>query len=103
MSLSYVPAGPGDEARAEQKGFVVEREFIRVSTNKTPDSKKWIKKPSTIEVIGINDVIEDHVQVINPELRHFVAIICPLAAGLEPLNPNLLTAPPDRGPPLSSF
>ena len=37
-------------------------------------------------------------QVVNPQERHYVAIVVPLAAGMEPLNPNLDTAPPEAKP-----
>ena len=43
-------------------------------------------------------VIEEHVQVVNTSDRHHVAVIVPLAAGLEPLNPSLATAPPEARP-----
>ena len=46
----------------------------------------------------IGDVIEEHVQVVNPKDRHYVAIVVPLAAGLEPLNPTLATAPVSATP-----
>jgi hypothetical protein len=38
------------------------------------------------------------VQVVNPQERHHVAITVPLAAGMEPLNPALATAPPEATP-----
>ena len=37
--------------------------------------------------LAVGDVVEDHVQVVNPKDRHYVAIVVPLAAGVEPLNP----------------
>ncbi len=43
-------------------------------------------------------MVEEHVQVINPEDRNYVAIVVPLAAGFEPLNPGLATAPPEARP-----
>ena len=36
--------------------------------------------------------------MVNPTERHYVAIVVPLAAGMEPLNPNLATAPPEAKP-----
>ena len=33
--------------------------------------------------------------MVNPKDRHFVAVVIPLAAGMEPLNPALATAPPE--------
>jgi uncharacterized protein YfaS (alpha-2-macroglobulin family) len=38
------------------------------------------------------------VQVVNPKNRNYVAVMVPLAAGMEPLNPNLATAPPEAKP-----
>ena len=37
-------------------------------------------------------------EVVNPEERHYVAVVVPLAAGVEPLNPRLATAPPEARP-----
>ncbi len=53
--------------------------------------------PKTVE-IEVAGVVEEHVRVINSGDRHFVAVIVPLAAGLEVLNPNLATAPPEAAP-----
>ena len=33
--------------------------------------------------------------MVNPKDRNYVAVVVPLAAGLELLNPNLATAPPE--------
>nr|HPQ41579.1 hypothetical protein [bacterium] len=35
---------------------------------------------------------------VNPEDRSYVAIRIPLAAGMEPMNPALSTAPPEAQP-----
>jgi uncharacterized protein YfaS (alpha-2-macroglobulin family) len=35
---------------------------------------------------------------VNPEDRNYVAITVPLAAGMEPLDPTLATAPPEATP-----
>jgi hypothetical protein len=61
--------------------------------------------------IAIGDVIEETAEIIVPEDRTHVAISLPMAAGLEPLNPNLATAPaeatpsagPTRAPTWTSF
>ena len=36
--------------------------------------------------------------MVNTADRHYVAVVVPLAAGFEPLNPNLETAPPEAKP-----
>jgi len=43
-------------------------------------------------------VVEDRVEVVNPELRHHVIIEVPLAAGMEPLNARLANAPAEVKP-----
>ena len=43
----------------------------------------------------MGQVVEEHVQVVNPKDRNYVAVVVPLAAGLEVLNPRLATAPPE--------
>ena len=44
------------------------------------------------------DLIEETAEVVNPEDRTHIAISLPLAAGFEPLNPNLATAPAEAQP-----
>jgi uncharacterized protein YfaS (alpha-2-macroglobulin family) len=55
--------------------------------------------------VSVGDVLEETVELVNPQDRTHVAISLPLAAGLEPLNPNLATAPaeatPSAGPTLT--
>ena len=36
--------------------------------------------------------------MVNPKDRNYVAVVVPLAAGVEPLNPALATAPPEAEP-----
>ena len=50
------------------------------------------------QTLAVGDVVEEHVQVVNPKERHYVAVVVPLAAGMEPLNPDLATAPPEAQP-----
>jgi hypothetical protein len=49
-------------------------------------------------VVARVEVIEERVQVVNPKERHYVAVVVPLAAGVEVLNPALATAPPEARP-----
>jgi uncharacterized protein YfaS (alpha-2-macroglobulin family) len=48
--------------------------------------------------VTIGDVLEEVVELATPEERTHVAITLPLAAGLEPLNPHLATAPAEATP-----
>ncbi len=98
MTLSYVPRAPGDSVAAGVKGFVVSRELSLVPEGKAPQSRTWIDSPGQPLEYGIGDVIEEHIRVVNPEERHFVAIMAPFAAGFEPLNPELAISGPEATP-----
>ncbi len=98
MRISYVPQGSGDEVKSESKGFVVEKEMIHIKGDNAAPVKTWIKKPKQVLKLALGDIVEQHVQLINPEDRYFVVVVCPLAAGTEPMNPQLRTAPPEARP-----
>jgi len=76
----YMPKESGSKAQGINNGFVIERNWINVS-------KANLKMP--ILNINLGDVIEEHVQVVNQSNKVQVAIKIPLAAGVEPLNPEL--------------
>ena len=48
--------------------------------------------------LKMGEVVEETAELVNPEDRTHVAIRLPLAAGFEPLNPNLATAPAEARP-----
>ncbi len=97
--LSYVPAADGSQASAESSGFVVSRELLRISSGAgVPPERFSLETPGTKLDFTVGQVIEEHVQVVNPEERFYVAVVIPLAAGVEPLNPALATAPPEATP-----
>ncbi len=95
---SYLPSAGGESVAAESDGFVVRREIIRVPAGNTPPSREWIEKEGQTFKFQSGDVVEEHAQVINPEKRHFVVVVVPFAAGMEPLNPSLATAPKEAQP-----
>jgi len=94
----YVPAADGSQVAAESRGFVVSRELLRMQPDNAPPEKKPLTAAGTTQRFRIGDVVEEHVQVVNPKERTYVAIVVPLAAGMEPLNPALATAPPEARP-----
>jgi len=98
LGLVYTPQASGDQVKAKNEGFVVRREIIRVPTDGAPPMKEWLEKGGTILPFISGDVLEEHIQVINPEDRNYVAVVAPFAAGMEPLNPNLATAPKEAQP-----
>lgn len=98
LGLVYTPQATGDQVKARNEGFVVRREIIRVSTDGAPPVKEWLDKGGNLLPFTVGDVIEEHIQVINPEDRNYVAVVAPFAAGLEPMNPNLATSPKEAQP-----
>lgn len=91
--VSYVPAADGSRAAPRREGFVVSRELLHQGT--TPPRRIALAEPGTTVPLLVGDVLEEHIQVVNPEARAYVAVVVPLAAGTEPLNPGLATAPPE--------
>jgi uncharacterized protein YfaS (alpha-2-macroglobulin family) len=84
---------------AQASGFVVTREVFRVpQADDVPLERIALSDPGTTVKFTIGEVAEEHAQVVNPEERHYVAIVVPLAAGMEPLNAALATASSDAKP-----
>ncbi|HRD49306.1 MAG TPA: alpha-2-macroglobulin family protein [Candidatus Contendobacter sp.] len=98
-NVSYLPAAAGSAAKAETAGFVVNRDSFRVPAQ--PDLPLERLAPAgegqTIE-LKVGQVVEDRIEVVNPELRHHVIIEAPLAAGMEPLNSRLANAATEASP-----
>src|SRR5207248_1540162 len=93
---TYVPAADGSRVAAQASGFVVSREWLRVQKGAdVPPERVPLAQPGTTLALAVGDLVEEHVQVVNPEERHYVAVVVPLAAGMEPLNPKLATASSD--------
>jgi alpha-2-macroglobulin len=95
VETSYMPAGDGAQVAPAAAGFVVSRELLRVRGDQLPPEQLALDKAGSIVHLAVGDVIEEHVRVVNPKERHYVAVAVPLAAGMEPLNPSLATAPPE--------
>ncbi|MBN2800954.1 MAG: alpha-2-macroglobulin [Deltaproteobacteria bacterium] len=96
--LSYLPAGDGSTTPADTAGFVVSRTWELAQAGGAPTRKLPITAPGGTLAVQVGQVVEEHVQLVVPEDRYFVALQVPLAAGMEPLNPNLATAPPEARP-----
>jgi uncharacterized protein YfaS (alpha-2-macroglobulin family) len=103
VDTSYQPTEPGYRAAAVEHGFVLTRQSSLVPASGPAQRLA----PGTDGAIHLSagDVVEETAELVNPEDRTHVAISLPLAAGLEPLNPNLATAPaeatPSAGPTLA--
>ena len=95
---SYLPRAPGSEAKSEANGFVVTRELLLQNGPDNPADRIRLDKPGTTVHLKVGDIVEDHVEVISNSDHNQIAVVVPLAAGLEPLNPSLATAPPEAKP-----
>ena len=92
LTLDYVPAAPGDQVVGKNEGFVVERRIQIVQDGDEPPIVHPVKAGETLE-LKIGTIVEEHIRVVNPAERHYVAVAAPFAAGFEPINPNLATTP----------
>jgi alpha-2-macroglobulin len=98
VETSWLPAADGAQVAAAAAGFVVSRELLAVRGEDVPPERLPLAAAGTVFRLAVGDVVEEHVQVVNPKERHYVAVAVPLAAGMEPLNPSLATAPPEARP-----
>jgi uncharacterized protein YfaS (alpha-2-macroglobulin family) len=95
---SYVPAEDGSHAEPAAKGFVVTRELLHIKKEGEPPERTALTAAGVRLRFAVGDVVEEHVQVVSPMDRTYVAVVVPLAAGMEPMNPRLATAPPEARP-----
>jgi uncharacterized protein YfaS (alpha-2-macroglobulin family) len=121
--LTWLPLADGSTVAPAANGFVVTRDSALVDPAGAPakDAKHdaplskiktgfgdpggdfrvanvKLDKPGIEIKLGLGNTVEDSVEVVNPVERYHVAITIPLAAGMEPLNPGLKTAPPEATP-----
>lgn len=95
VETSYVPSEAGAQAKAKSEGFAITRNSWRIKGS--APAEKIDPENGTIHVTT-GDVVEEIVEVVNPENRSHVAITIPIPAGYEPLNPNLTTSPAEAKP-----
>jgi uncharacterized protein YfaS (alpha-2-macroglobulin family) len=96
--LTYLPVEDGSHVAPASAGFVVTRQIAKLDPTGAPSNKLTLDQPGKTVALTVGDVVEDSVEIVNPTERHHVAIVIPLAAGIEPLNPALATAPPEATP-----
>ena len=97
VTTSWLPATDASQRAPLAQGYVVTRELGLVVEG-APKKKIDLAQGGTTVPLAVGDVVEDHVQVVNSETRYHVAIIAPLAAGFEPLNPRLATSGAEARP-----
>jgi hypothetical protein len=98
QKLRYVPVGDGSQVASAAQGFAVDREEVVVGADGATARRIELDRPGQQIAVAVGEVVEDHVVVANSTDRNHVAVVIPLAAGLEPLNPTLGTAPPEARP-----
>ena len=86
------PTSPAIAPRRASQGFVVTRTSYRVPQGDAPPERIAPADDGALH-LKTGDVVEEMVELVNPQDRVHVAISLPLAAGLDPLNPNLANAP----------
>ncbi|MCB9743417.1 MAG: alpha-2-macroglobulin [Alphaproteobacteria bacterium] len=97
VETRYLPGALGSLVPPENQGFVVTRRWLKQVPGSAPEKLPIDDGGKTLS-LTVGDVVEEHVQVVVPEDRYHVAVVVPLAAGVEPLNPRLATAPPEAQP-----
>jgi uncharacterized protein YfaS (alpha-2-macroglobulin family) len=98
VETTYTPEADGSHVAAQAEGFIVSRELLRQRGPGEPPDRIALAEPAQTVAFAVGEVVEEHAQVVNPADRFYVAIVVPLAAGMEPLNPNLATAPKEAKP-----
>jgi len=98
VETRYLPLADGSQVSALAQGFSVQREWLKLLAPEQPPQHQRIEKAGQQLNIHIGDIIEEHVEIVNAENRTYVAVVVPLAAGLEPMNPQLATAPAEAKP-----
>lgn len=93
----FIPVEPGAEMEARTQGFVLTRTVSKVDAQGGL-TRLPLEKPGTFLRWQVGEVQEEQLQLVNPQERYHVALILPLAAGIEPLNPALATSPPEAIP-----
>ena len=97
VETSYLSAEPGYKAQARSEDFALTRTLYRVPAGNAPLEKLTPDANGTI-ALKVGDVLEERVDLVVPEDRTHAALTLPLAAGLDPLNPNIATAPAEATP-----
>ena len=97
VEARYVTLGLGSDVTANVAGFVVERQWWRTAEN-GPMRRVELAQAGIQLSTESGAIIEEQIDIVNPQLRHHVVVVAPLAAGFELLNPALATAPPQAQP-----
>ena len=98
LETSWVPAADGSQVSPQANGFVVSREWLRQRGEDAPPDRIALATAGTTVELAVGDVVEEHVQVVNPSDRALRGGGDAAGRRVEPLNPELATAPPEARP-----
>lgn len=97
IGYSYLPEAPGDKVTARKDGFVVARSLTWLHAGNSAPTHHEDQAGGSLTV-NLGDVIELHARLTSDQARTQVALVVPMAAGLEPLNAALANASSDATP-----
>ncbi len=97
LQVKYLPSITGDKAEAKKEGLIVSRSLTWLHSDGSAPTTHDDAAGTTLK-LPLGDVVEVHAQLVNDEARTHVALVVPIAAGLEPMNPALETASSDAKP-----
>ena len=97
VAYSYLPEAPGDRVTARKDGFVVARSLTWLHSGNSAPTHHEDQAGGSLTV-NLGDVIELHARLTSDQARSQVALVVPMAAGLEPLNAALANSSSDATP-----
>lgn len=97
LQVKYLPLTPGDKAEPKKEGLIVSRSMTWLHSDGSAATHHDDTAGATFKVPQ-GEVLEIHTQLVNDEPRNHVALVVPIAAGFEPLNPNLENTSSDAKP-----
>ena len=77
LTLDYIPAASGDQVAGKNEGFVIERRIQIIQDEDEPPIVRPVKAGEALE-LEIGTIVEEHIRVVNPERRHYVAVAATL-------------------------
>ncbi len=96
--LHYLPDELGSNISAAANGLVVKREQFKILEGDQAPQRLSFDQAATEIELPIGTVIEEHIEIVVANDSFHLALVVPLAAGMEALNFKLATAPPDAKP-----
>ena len=97
LEMKYLPLTTGDKAEAKKEGLIVSRSMTWLHADGSAATHHEDAAGATFKVPQ-GEVLEIHARLTSDEPRTHVALVVPIAAGFEPLNPSLETAGSDAKP-----